>query len=104
MDIAELGWVRKSQECPDNDYWFDGVLLITQGVQGTLSKLEIYLIVTDMMYHAFKNNGADYLAVYINEEKDLKLFFIDQVTRKELADGTHPEEHHYATLMLAEEY
>lgn len=104
MDISKFGWVRKPQEVKNNDYWFDGKLLVTRGVQAELSTLEIYLLVVDTMYFAHEQKGCDYLQVYLNEERDLKLFFIDQVTKTELANGDHPEEHHYATLMLASEY
>ncbi|WP_052600167.1 hypothetical protein [Aureispira sp. CCB-QB1] len=104
MDISEFGWVRKAQEVKEGDYWFDGKLLVTRGVQAKLSTLEVYLLVVNAMYLAHKQNGCDYLVVFINEKRNLKLFFIDQVTKTELANGDHPEEHHYATLMLASEY
>lgn len=104
MDISEFGWKRKEQEVKEGDYWFDGRLLVTRGVQEQLSVLETYLLIVDAMYYAHKQNGCDYLHVYLNSKRNLKLFFIDQVTRKSLENGEHPKEHHYATLMLAEEY
>ena len=104
MDISEFGWKRKEQEVKEGDYWFDGRIVITRGVQAQLSCLEIYLIIADVMYYAHKQNGCDYIFSLINQERNLKLFFIDQVTRTALANGDHPEEHHYATLLLVEEY
>lgn len=104
MDISEFNWVRQPQEVKEGDYWFDGMLLVTRGVQFELTKLETYLIVVDAMYFAHEKQGSDYLHIYLNEERNLKLFFIDQVTKASLANGDHPVEHHYATLMLAEEY
>ena len=104
MDISEFGWKRKEQEVKEGDYWFDGRLLVTRGVQEQLSPLEIYLIVVDAMYFAYKKQGADYLYVYQNQSKGLKLFFIDQITRSSLVNNEHPPEHHYATLMLNSEY
>ena len=104
MDIAKFGWVRQPQEVKEGDYWFDGMLLVTKGVQAKISTLETYLLVVNAMCLAHEQNGCDYLIVFTNEERNLKLFFIDQVTRESLANGDHPKEHHYATLMLASEY
>lgn len=103
MDISKFGWIRKEQE-QDGDYWFDGKLFVTRGVNEQLSEIEIHLLIGDGINLAAQQGGCDYLIVYQNEKRGLRLYFIDQVTRQELADGIHPEEHHYATLLLDIEY
>ena len=104
MDISKFGWEQLPQEVEQGDYWFDGKLLVTRGVSEYLSNLETYLLITNAMHFAHLQGGCDYIIVYVHKKRNLKLFFIDQVTRTDLAKGEHPPEHHYATLMLASEY
>lgn len=104
MDINDLGWEREAPEYENGDYWFDGKFFATREVTETLSKLEITLIYADIQNLVGQKGGQDYLKVYLQKERNLKLFFIDQVTRKSLQSGDQPSEHNYCTLLFPHEY
>ena len=104
MDINDLGWERNASEYVTGDYWFNGKFFVTHEVQKTLSDLEIALIYADIQNLVGQKGGQDYLHVYVQKEKDLKLFFIDQVTKESLQLGEQPPEHNYCTLLFAHEY
>lgn len=104
MDIKDLGWERQTPEYETGDYWFDGSLYITNNVDRELSKLEITLIYADIKNLVQQCGGQDYLQVYLQKERGLRLFFIDQVTRKSLQIGEQPPKHNYATLLFDWEY
>lgn len=96
-------WKRQPQE-QKGDYWFAGNCYVTAGVNGEIPKIEIQEIITDLQKFVREQKGADYLQVYINEKTGGKIWVIDQVTKSELQDGTHPQEHNYFTVLFPEEY
>lgn len=104
MDISKFGWKRKEQEVKTGDYHFSGRLLMTATVQERLEQEVIEAIVKDALKFAKEQEGIDYLIVYVNENTNEKLFFIDESTKAELQSGQKPEEYNYATLMYAEDY
>jgi len=104
MDINDLGWERNAPEYETGDYWFNGKFFVTREVKETLSELEITLIYADIKNLVGQWGGQDYLHVYLQKEKNLKLFFIDQVTRESLQQKEQPSEHNYCTLLFAHEY
>ena len=104
MDIKDLGWERQAPEVESGDYWFDGEILVTHNIMDKLSKLEITFIYGDIKNLVQQHGGQDYLQVYLQKEKNYKLFFIDQVSRKSLRLGERPKEDHHCTLMFAYEY
>ena len=48
--------------------------------------------------HEFTKN------TYVNEATGRKVWVIDQVTRAETKDGSHPPEHNHFTILFPEEY
>jgi len=95
-------WTRQPQE-RDGSYFFSGIFLVTSSVNKALSPEEIKQIYFEIQQLVRKNNGLDYLQVYI-DEKDRKLFFIDQLNQEMIDSGDHPKEHNYCTLLFAFEY
>lgn len=98
-------WTRKPQEC-EGDYHFNGLFLITQGIQAKLSPEEIATIYQEIQTLVTEQNGLDYLQVFENETGD-KLFFIDSMAKsvmeKNKIDPNDPDYNH-CTLMFAHEY
>ena len=101
MAKKQFNWVRQPQE-EEGTYRFDGRFVITQGVDGLLSKIEIHAIYFYVRALAEQYNGLDYLQVFVHGKTGQKLFFIDQLNDEMKKE--HPPEHNYCTLMLAEEY
>lgn len=104
MDITDAGWEHKTPEYETGDYWFDGKFFVTKNVEETLSKEEILLIYAHITNLVQQKGGQDYLHVFLQKEKDYKLFFIDQVTRDSLQNGEQPAKNNYCTLMFHHEY
>jgi hypothetical protein len=104
MDIKDLGWERKPPEYEEGDYWFNGSFMVTKTVKEKLSHWEILMIYADNKNLVQHQQGIDYLQVYLQKEKNYKLFFIDQVTKESLRLGKHPPEHNYCTLLFDFEY
>lgn len=98
-----MAWIRQPQENP-GDYWFAGKFFVTRGVFDEIPTLEVADIVRDVQEFAQQEQGADYLQVYINNVTGRKIWVIDQVTKNELQEGIHPEEHNYFTVLFPEEY
>ena len=96
-------WKRKPQEC-DGEYFFSGRFLITAGVQRLLSDDEIRAIYLEIQSLVQLHNGLDYLQVYVHEDTEQKLFFIDQLNTEMIQSGEFREEDNHCTLLLAEEY
>lgn len=96
-------WKRQPQERP-GDYWFAGRMFVTNRIFNEIPAAEVAAIVQDVLSFVKQEQGADYLQVYIHEVTGKKIWVIDQVTRGELQDGTHPEEHNYFTVLFPEEY
>lgn len=96
-------WKRKPQE-QEGTYFFSGTFLITRGVQDLLNPEEILGIYLEIQHLVKDQKGLDYLQVYIHEETEQKLFFIDQLNKEMIESGGYLTEYNYCTLMLAEEY
>ncbi len=95
-------WTRHPQE-RDGEYFFSGKFVVTKHVLLELTQQEIMSIYHEIQRLVEENNGLDYLQVY-TDEKERKLFFIDQLNQEMLESGDHPKEHHYCTLLFAYEY
>ena len=104
MDITDFGWEHQPPEYDTGDYWFDGQFFITKRVKEEIPSIEITMIYAHIKNLVQQKKGIDYLHVFLQKERDIKLFFIDQVTRQSLQSGEQPPEHHYCTLLFAEEY
>lgn len=98
-----MKWKRKPQEC-EGTYHFSGQFVVTAGIQANLLAEEILAIYNDCKKLVDQNNGIDYLLVYVHEESQQKLFFIDQLNEEMISSGKYAKEHNYCTLILAEEY
>ncbi len=98
-----MAWALKSQEQP-GDYWFSGKCFVTNTVSSSIPLEDVQTILIDL--HAFvkQEQGVDYLQVYINEATKQELWIIDQVTKNDLQEGNHPEEHNYNTILFPDEY
>jgi hypothetical protein len=97
-------WVRQPQEKEGQDYWFAGTCYITNGVDGEIPEAERMQILQDLWAFVREKQGIDYLQVYVNEATGRKVWVIDQVTRAETKDGSHPPEHNHFTILFPEEY
>lgn len=104
MDMKDFGWERVPPEVETGDYWFDGKFLITTTVEELVSRPELLLIYADIKNEVGQNGGQDYLQVYVQKEKNYKLFLIDSVTRSSLLSGEFSSEHNTCTLMFNHEY
>jgi hypothetical protein len=96
-------WIRQPQE-QSGTYFFSGKFLVTSGVQSLLNDNEIRAIYFDVQKLVKQYEGIDYLVVYIHEDTQQKLFFIDQLNKEMIASGEFLPEYNYCTLLLAEEY
>lgn len=99
----EIKWNRQPQEC-EGTYMFNGKLFISSGVQDQLAREEIEWILQDLRTLVDENDGINYMVVYLHEETNQKLFFIDQLNKEMVESGKYIPEHNHATLILAEEY
>lgn len=97
-------WVRQKPDYDTGDYWFNGQMFVTTGVQENLSQVEVIEIIKDIRAYVEENQGIDYLQVYKNEETNEKLFFIDSITKEDLETGIQLSEHNYCTLIFDYEY
>ena len=102
--MKDFGWEREKPEVESGDYWFDGKFTVTSGIDTAIPKPEILMIYTDILNTVGHKGGQDYLQVYIQKEKNYKLFFIDNVSRASLLSREVSKEDHYCTLMFAHEY
>lgn len=98
-----MAWVRQPQERNDQKYFFTGKFYMTKGVFEALHFDEIISIYQDLKTFAQQRNGIDYLQIY-TDEQGRKLFLIDQLDQKMLESGEYTREHHYCTMLFAEEY
>lgn len=96
-------WKRKPQE-RGGTYYFSGTFLVTKGIQAELVPEEIKQIYLEIQRLVKEKLGLDYLQVYVHEDSEQKLFFIDQLNQEMIASGGYLPEYNYCTLMLAEEY
>ena len=99
-------WTRKPQECA-GDYYFSGQACMTCGVEDALSPDEITFIVADLWAFVRREDGVDYLQVYVSDD-GRKVWCICQLSRsmKESGDYTPEQvaEYDYWTLLLPSEY
>lgn len=102
--MKDFGWERQEPEVKSGDYWFDGKFYATSGVDNAIPRPEILMIYTDILNTVGHQGGQDCLQVYVQKEKNYKLFFIDNVSRSSLSSGEASREDHYCTLMFAHEY
>jgi len=98
-----MKWKRQPQE-QEGTYMFSGQFVATSGVVDLLSQSDIRSIFNEIRSLVKEENGLDYLQVYLHEESDKKLFFMDQLNREMIASGGFRIEDNYCTLLLAEEY
>lgn len=103
MDKTTNDWEMQPQE-QEGDYWFSGTFVVTQGVKALLTEEEIYWIYIEIQTRVQQNQGLDYLAVFKKEGTEDKLYFVDQLSKADIASGAYSSEHNYCTLMLTEEY
>jgi len=96
-----MKWIRQEQE-RGGKYYFSGRFVVTSGIQDLLSEDEVKAIYLDVQNLVKEKKGIDYLVVYVHEDMGQKLFFSDQLDQDMLEN--HPKEHHYCTLLLAEEW
>lgn len=96
-------WTRKPQERDDQKYFFSSRFYVTRTVYDELHSDEISAIYNDVRSFAQEKNGIDYLQVYV-DSTGRKLFFIDQLNEQMLKSGDYSPEHHYCTLLFANEY
>ncbi len=99
----ETKWICQKQEQPGT-YMFSGKFYVSAKVSSLLSDFEIAFIFSDVQKLVLKEDGIDYLVVYVHEVTGQKLFFIDQLDRGMVASGEYKAEYNHATLILAEEY
>lgn len=96
-------WTRQPQEQENQKYQFSGQLIVTAGVSQALTKVEIIGIYYDILKFVEEKGSIDYLQVY-TDEKNRKLFFIDQLDIEMLASGEYAPEDNHCTLLFAHEY
>jgi uncharacterized protein YjcR len=95
-------WIRKPQETEGN-YYFSGTFLVTAGVNTKIPEDEILQIYQEVLQAVQKHQGLDYLQVF-TDERERKLFFIDQLDTSMIASGQYDEEDNHCTLMFSNEY
>lgn len=95
-------WTRQPQE-REGSYYFSGQFLVTREVITELSKEEILSIYHDIQRFVQEQNGIDYLQTYF-DEKERKLFFIDQLNKKTIESGDFKKQDDHCTLLFAHEY
>lgn len=98
-----MKWKQQPQE-QEGSYFFSGKFLVTGGVQSLLTDDEIAAIYVEVQNLVKENSGIDYLVVFIHEDTEQKLFFIDQLNKKMIESGEFLKEFNYCTLLLANEY
>lgn len=98
-----MGWIRQPQE-QTGDYWFAGRCFMTQAVSSMIPPAEINAILNDLHLSVEQEQGLDYLQAYVNEVTKMKIWVIDQVSKNQLLEGDHPDEHNYFTILFPEEY
>ena len=99
-------WTRQPQE-KEGDYYFEGKIYITRGIQEMLREAEIFSIVIDVKKAVFKNAGLDYLQVYKSDLGE-KVYLIDNLSKTDLMSNDFSEEekriYNYFTMLLPSEY
>jgi len=85
-------------------YHLSGRFLITKGIQSLLTDEEISAIYLEVQKLVKENKGIDYLVVYMHEDTQQKLFFIDQLNKEMIESNKFKESDNVCTLLLAEEY
>ncbi len=101
-------WKRKQQES-EGTYQFNGFMLMTSGVQSTLSQEEIDWILKDLFQFIKEKKGlVDYLQCYECSDGKRKVWFIDQLNKEMLeGDGytkAQKKEYNHFTMLLPSEY
>ena len=99
-------WSRQPQE-RDGDYYFNGRVFMTRGVQSELTAEEIGWIIRDLRRAVDRHGGLDYLQVYESNE-GRTVWVIDQLSRSMKESGEYSTEQirefDYLTLLLPSEY
>ena len=99
-------WTRQPQE-KEGDYYFDGKIYITRGIQEMLREVEIFSIIMDVKKAVFRNAGLDYLQVYKSDLNE-KIYLIDNLSKTDLTSDDLTEEekriYNYFTMLLPAEY
>ena len=100
LELLE-GWQLQPQE-REGTYRFDGKFLVTKNVKEGLKKEIIARMYLLILQKVEEEDGLDYLQVFIHQETEEKLFFMDQINDEMKEE--HPPEHNYCTLMYSSEY
>ena len=99
-------WVRQPQE-REGDYFFNGKSYITSNLINEIHADEIIWIITDLNTFIEKEQGIDYLVVYVRSD-GRKIFCIDQLSKSMMESGNYTQkeikEYNYWTMLFAEEY
>ena len=99
-------WVRQPQE-REGDYFFNGQSYMTANLKNEIPVGEILWIINDLRAFIQKEQGIDYLVVYIRSD-GRKIFCIDQLSKTIMESGNYTKkeikEYNYWTMLFAEEY
>jgi hypothetical protein len=96
-------WKLKAQECKGN-YFFDGQMYMTSGINEKLTVTEISQIIACVKNEVQRLNGADYLFVFAHKKG--KIFVIDNLNAEMKRRSTDEfiAENNYFTILFSEEY
>ena len=101
-------WERLPEEVVNQDYFFSGLMYVTQGVQDLLSEEEMLLVTMELQGFIRMQNGVDYLQMYQHSETNEKIYCIDQLSKSMIESGTYSAEeikkYNHFTLLLPSEY
>jgi hypothetical protein len=98
-----IHWQRQAQENEGEKYFFNGNFYCTHKVHQELTEQEIIFIYLDVMKFVQANYGIDYLQIY-KDNRNLTLYFIDNLNEEQLNSDNYNEEDNYCTLLFADEY
>lgn len=96
-------WKRAPQE-RDGSYFFSGTFVVTSTVDQQLPLRDIIEIHRETRRLAARQNGLDYLQVFIHPSTNERLFLIDQLSQEMKASGEFKEIDNYCTLLFDYEY
>jgi hypothetical protein len=103
---TENKWVRQPQE-RKGEYFFNGKSYITTNLMNEIPNDEIIWIISDLKEFIQKEQGIDYLVVYIHSD-GRKIFCIDQLSKSMMENDLYSKEeiekYNYWTMLFAEEY
>jgi len=88
----------------EGSYLFDGLFVITKGINEILTKEEILEIYTFTRELVKQHEGIDYLQVFYHIESDSELLFINQVSDLKANTPRDAFNVRSCTLMFAYEY